>query len=172
MSKWYRVVGIAFVTQETCPESLDLIPVLIHFVLLYTCSHLDLHLHIAFLHHEPMLFILLTWPSHAHKLYESLAKYVKLGVVHAPGVPRMFSPPPRVSDRDMQHGTWRMPGSLISGFLWSRCRENVPSIPGACAICKFTYLVRGPWNALVGMKIIKCANKSDPINAMKYRLFS
>ena len=37
-------------------------------------------------------------------------------------------PPPRVSDPDMHHGTcathvpWCMPGSLTSGFLWSRWR--------------------------------------------------
>ena len=40
------------------------------------------------------------------------------------------SPPPRVSDPDMHHGTrmtngpWCMPGSLTSGFLWSRWRGN------------------------------------------------
>ena len=39
-----------------------------------------------------------------------------------------LSPPPRVSDPDMDHGTcvahvpWCMPGSLTSGFLWSRSR--------------------------------------------------
>ena len=38
------------------------------------------------------------------------------------------SPPPRISDLDMHHGTcvthvpWCMPGSLTSGFLWSRWR--------------------------------------------------
>ena len=30
---------------------------------------------------------------------------IKLRVVHAPGMPRTFSPPSRVSDLDMQHGT-------------------------------------------------------------------
>ena len=62
-----------------------------------------------------------------------------------------FSPPPRVSDPDMHHGTcithvsWCMPGSLTSGFLWNRrWGRNVPGIPGACATRKFTYLVRGP----------------------------
>ena len=40
----------------------------------------------------------------------------------------MFSPPPRVSDPGMHHGTcvthvpWCMPGSLINGFLCSRWR--------------------------------------------------
>ena len=58
---------------------------------------------------------------------------------------------PLVSDPDMHHGTcvthvpWCMSGSLTSGFLWSRWRENVPGIPSACATCNFTYLVRGPW---------------------------
>ena len=43
-------------------------------------------------------------------------------------MPGTFSPPSRVSDPDMHHGTcvthvpWCMPGSLISGFLWSRWR--------------------------------------------------
>ena len=55
-----------------------------------------------------------------------LTRYVKLRVAHAPGMPGTFSPPPRVSDPDMQHGTcvthvpWCMPGSLTSGFVWSR----------------------------------------------------
>ena len=40
------------------------------------------------------------------------------------------SPPPWVSDPDMHHGTcvthvpWCIPGSLTSGFLWSRWREK------------------------------------------------
>ena len=53
-------------------------------------------------------------------------------------------------DPDMHHGTcvthvpWCMPGSLTSGFLWSRWRGNVPGIPSACATRNFTYLARGP----------------------------
>ena len=45
---------------------------------------------------------------------------------HAPGMPGTFSPPPRVSDPDMHHGTcvthvpWCEPGSLTSGLLWSQ----------------------------------------------------
>ena len=38
--------------------------------------------------------------------------------------PGTFSPPPRFSDPDLHHGTCMatcMPGSLISGFLWSWC---------------------------------------------------
>ena len=34
-----------------------------------------------------------------------LARYLKLQVAHAPGIPGTFSPPPRVSDPDMYHGT-------------------------------------------------------------------
>ena len=62
-------------------------------------------------------------PSHG-----SLARYVKLRVAHAPEMVGTFSPPPRVCDPDMHHGTcvthmsWCMPGLLTSGFLWSRRR--------------------------------------------------
>ena len=57
-----------------------------------------------------------------------LAKCVKLRVAHAPGIPGMFSLPPRVSDPDLHHGTcvahvpWCMPGSLTSRSLWSQLR--------------------------------------------------
>ena len=56
-----------------------------------------------------------------------LARYEKVWVAHAPGMPGTFSPPPRVSNPDMHHGT---------------C---VPDNPGACATCNVTYLVGGPW---------------------------
>ena len=52
-----------------------------------------------------------TWP---------LARYVKVWVAHALGMPGTFSPPPQASDPDMHHGTcvthvpWCMPGSLTS----------------------------------------------------------
>ena len=61
-------------------------------------------------------------------LHGPLARYAKLRVAHAPGMPGAFSPPPGVSDPDMHHGTcvthvlWCMPGSLTIGFLWSRWR--------------------------------------------------
>ena len=66
------------------------------------------------------------WPTLLR--HGPLARYVYLRVAHAPGMPGTFSPPPRVSDPDMHHGTcvmhvpWCMPGSLTSGFLWSRWR--------------------------------------------------
>ena len=53
-----------------------------------------------------------------------LTRYVKLWVVHAPGMPGTFSLAPRVSDPDIHQGTcvthvpWCMLGSLTSGFLW------------------------------------------------------
>ena len=65
-----------------------------------------------------------------HITYGPLARYVKLRVAHAPGMPGTFSLPPWVSDPDMHHGTcvthvlWCMPGSLYSGFLWSQWREK------------------------------------------------
>ena len=52
-----------------------------------------------------------------------LARYVKL-----PEKPGTFSPPPRVSNPDMHHGTcvthvhWCMPRTLTSGFCWSGWR--------------------------------------------------
>ena len=63
-------------------------------------------------------------------IHWSLARHVKLWIAHAPGMPGTFSPPPRVSDPDMHHGTcmthapWCMPGSLTSGFLWSWWRRK------------------------------------------------
>ena len=59
-----------------------------------------------------------TWPQEG--CHWPLNKYVKLRVAHALGMPGTFSPPPRVSDPDMHHGTfatcvpWCMPGSLTS----------------------------------------------------------
>ena len=69
------------------------------------------------------------WASYA--VHESpnnwpLTRYSKLRVAHALGVPWTFSPPPRICDPDMHHGTcvmhmpWCMTRSLTSGFLWSR----------------------------------------------------
>ena len=44
-----------------------------------------------------------------------LARYLRLRVVHAPGMPGTFAS--RVSDPDMHHGTCVMSGSLTSSFL-------------------------------------------------------
>ena len=59
-----------------------------------------------------------------------LARYLKLQVGHASGMPGTFFPPPRVSDPDMHNGTcvahvpWCKPGSLTSHFLWSRWQRK------------------------------------------------
>ena len=92
-----------------------------------------------------------------------LARYVKLRVAfaHAPGMPGTFSPPPRVSDPDVHHGTcvthlpWCMPWLLTSDFLWSLSQggENVPGIRGACATRNFAYLVRGPLERVLNMSM-------------------
>ena len=94
-----------------------------------------------------------------------LARYIKLRVAHAPGIPETFSPP-WVSDPDMHHGAcvthvlWCMPESLTSGFLWSRwwgkrsrhsrrmC--NPPfyvsgNKPMACAVCLAMFLCSFEW---------------------------
>ena len=63
-----------------------------------------------------------------HQWHGPLTRYAILRVAHAPGTPGRFSPPMRISDPDMHHGTcvthmpWCMPGSLTSGFIWSRWR--------------------------------------------------
>ena len=83
-------------------------------------------------------------------LHGPLARYVKLRDAHAPGMPGTFSPPPRVSDSDIHHGTrvtyvpWCMTGSLTSVFLWSQWREK-RSRYCVYATRNFTYLIRGPW---------------------------
>ena len=63
------------------------------------------------------------------------------------------SPPPRVSDSDMHHGTcvthlpWCMAGSLTGGFHWSLWREKRSRHSQHMRnICNFAYLVRGPWS--------------------------
>ena len=60
----------------------------------------------------------------------------KLAGAHAPGMPGTYSSLPRVSDPDLHHGTcvthvpWCMPGSLTSGFLWSRrWGKTFPAFP-------------------------------------------
>ena len=76
----------------------------------------------------PYLSGLLHWHCMGQSYNGPLTRYVKLQVAHAPGMPGTFSPPPRVRDPDMHHGTcvthvpWCMSGSLNSGFFWSQWR--------------------------------------------------
>ena len=103
------------------------------------------------MHHNSLLIwrIIYNFSGLPH-WYGPLTRYVKSRFAHAPGMPGTFSPPPRVSNPDMHHGTcvthvpWCMTGSLTSGFLWSRWQGKRSRIPGACATRNFTYLVRGP----------------------------
>ena len=56
-----------------------------------------------------------------------LTRYIKLRVAHAPGMPGTFSPPPRVSNPDMYHGTWvtHVPWCMLgSPISW---RETFPA---------------------------------------------
>ena len=122
-----------------------------------------------------------------------LTRYVKLRIAHAPVIPGTFSPPPRGSDPDMHHGTcvthvpWCMPGSLTSGIIFSRCREKVPGIPGACTTRNFTYLVRSPWTlipspwhcmpsqfhstVLLGFKLYSLCFKASSVPRNEYNIF-
>ena len=66
-----------------------------------------------------------------HTIHGPFTSYGKLLDAHAPGRPGTFSLPPRVNDPDtlgtcMTHGPWFKPGSLTSGFLWSRWWEKRP----------------------------------------------
>ena len=60
----------------------------------------------------------------------------RIACAHAPGMLGRFSPPPRVRDPDMHHGTcvthvpWGMPGSITNRFLWNRrWGETFPAFP-------------------------------------------
>ena len=91
-------------------------------------------------------------PQRCLKLHEPLARYVKLRVAHALGIPGMFPPSPRVSDPDMHHGTcvmhvpWCMPVSLSSGFFWSRRRvETFPAFPAHAQPVILRIWYESPW---------------------------
>ena len=74
--------------------------------------------------------------SHSHG---PLTWYVKLRVVHAPGMTGTFSLPPRISYPGMHHGTCVAHVLLcMSGSLTRGVGENVSGIPGAWATCDFT----------------------------------
>ena len=120
------------------------------------------YLPVAFCFYQPI------WPGHqwadcsislsrtGHaRSHGPLDRYIKLRVRMRRECREHF---PRVSDRDMHHGTcvthmpWCMPESLTSGIFWkSAVGENVPGIPGACTTRNFTYLVRGPWYGVINM---------------------
>ena len=84
----------------------------------------------------------------------------------------MFSPPRRVSDPDMHHGScvthvpWSMPESLTCGFLWSWWQENVPGIPDACATRSCTYLGANGATRFVG--VFDSINQSSETRTNSY----
>ena len=81
-------------------------------------------------------YSLKTFTSILFAINGPLVRYVKLRVAHAPGMLGTFSPPPRVRDPDVHYGTCVthvprcMPGSLTSGFLWSRWRNQQFCVTG------------------------------------------
>ena len=92
-----------------------------------------------------------------------LTRYVKLRIVHAPGMPGTFSPPPRVNDPDMHHGTcvtcvthvpWCMPGSLTRSG-----NGNVSGIPGTCPTSKLRI-----WQEAHEDKLIQCQYYSRAVS--------
>ena len=79
-----------------------------------------------------------------------LARYAKLRVAHAPGIPGAFFPAltsteTLVNDPGMHRGTCvtHVPGCM-SGSINHGYGENVPGIPGACTTRNFTDLVKAP----------------------------
>ena len=106
------------------------------------CKHLhEPQLAYCQLDSEALILVKYEWHYESRRLTKSGAKmafkiqyhgpltgYVKLRVAHAPGMPGTFSQPPRISGSDMHQGTcvthlpWCVPGSLTSGFFWSRWR--------------------------------------------------
>ena len=91
--------------------------------------------------------------SSCNNAHGSLTRYAKLRAVHAPGMPGSFSRPQWVSDPDMHHGTcvthvlWCMPGSLTSGFLWSRWQ-------GKCS--RHSRRLRNPQFYVTGKRPMPC----------------
>ena len=115
----------------------------------------------------------------------------------APGMPGKFSPPPRISDPDMHHGTcvthvpWCMSGSLTSGFFevvpgkrsrYSRCMRN-PQLyvsgkrPMWCenlrTVCVGRICTRVPHTALmVCMFLQHLATVNKPADLLMWRISS
>ena len=99
-------------------------------IYIYLCVTTQLQMICLHSLRQPAWTRCLGWP-----LYEFLARYVKLWVMHAQGMRVTLFPPPRVSDPDMHDGrcvtqvSWCIPGSPASDFLWSRwqgkrCRHS------------------------------------------------
>ena len=88
-----------------------------------------------------------------------LARYVQLRVAHALGRPATFSPPQRISDPDMHHGTWHTCRNACRD-RWLAVSfeigggENAPGIPSAYTIRNFTHRKRDPWGGLCSYDVL------------------
>ena len=65
-----------------------------------------------------------------------LDRYVKLWVAHVPRMPGAF--PPHIGFKGNRQ-------LVTPACIMARGEENVPGIPGACAIRNLTYLVKDQW---------------------------
>ena len=96
-------------------------------------------------------------------------------------MPGTFSPPPRVSDSDINHGTcvthvsWCMPGSLTSDFLWNRRRGK--TFPAFLAHAQSAFYVSGKrpiatdWQTDAGCKntaSVRCVRQGRGTIALHY----
>ena len=87
-------------------------------------------------------------------IHGSLARNVQLRAAHAPGMPRKFSPPPRVNDPDIHHGTcvanvpWCLSGTVTNGFLWIRWRGKRSPHSRCMRNPQFCVSVKGPMGEL------------------------
>ena len=124
-------------------------------------SHAHLKFAESFDNHRPLQYSphqhVQAWPDSWISQHGPLTRYVKLWVAHAPECRKRFphhcelAIATFVTAGISASGVWRMLGSLIIGFFKVGGGENVPGNPGACATRNFTYLARGPWNALASM---------------------
>ena len=116
---WSFVVGITGTTGQYCGNFAHALIKTLNRQLLHILQRSDRNIFIRCT--LPVPKICYFWKRHG-----PLTRYVKLRLAHAPRMPRTLSPPPRLSDPDMHHCTcvmyvlWCIPGSLTSGFLWSR----------------------------------------------------
>ena len=82
-------------------------------------------------------------------------------------MPGTFSPSPRVNDPDMHHGTcvthvpWCMPGSLTSGFLWSRWLEKRSQHSRRMRNPQFYLSGKGPMSSTVCPQVGHMCDESD-----------
>ena len=86
----------------------------------------------------------------------SLARYVKVLVAHAPGMPGTFSPPMTWKET----ANWRSRhASRTSGS--GEIVLGISGIPCVCATCNFTYLVRGPsWSGDMGSALLEVVSQA------------